>query len=1336
MHPVRGLEYLAADKLIQLLTDVHDWLLEVEQSSFFTDKLPIINRSPNDLVALSKRLEALIEEIRKDPPQSIQKLEKLLLHWLGQDNSPAPSDASSETQSTGAVAAAGTGTKVSYSDKILTIDLKLNKSFEGPVPFVLAADLTPLGLPSELKDLVALGGSGQLNVTATADAHAVFGFDLTRPALPVAYIRDDTRADLSAKVEASNLDFEMALGPLGLFVVNGTARIDDGAARPEDRKPATLTVTMDIDETDHRHTIPEALSSFNVDLDGYAQTALPLSFPTRDNLLSPALEFTVADLSHSLSTATITGPDLEAFLSQLDLLTNLEALRKGWDEMLGLVEELLKRNVLGADFPLVGDQLSRTLDFIQRMRQELKGDLGLLPSFGAVAVQEALYAGLGPNGLNWLQDRPTDSDTLVTANDIEILTDGDDYVQFNMVLAEDYRLIDADLDFDIGLPGLGLALDGDVAVGGGFRWDLRFGVSKTDGVYVDTSASAEPELKVTFGATIPDFQATGQLGFLQVSAKDDREHPSTFGGTFEVDFISPLAQTSRLKLRDLQAGLASWEHAIDVSLEAKTEVNLALLAGFSEIGVLPSLEADFNLVWNFAPEDPDLKGAVPTIAFNDVRLNLGSFFSSFAGPVLGRLQEVLRPIQPVIDALNSRVPVLSDLLGEDLNFFQAAQLFGDPSQVHFAEFLEAVSGIITLINSIPVIDEDVYISLGSFNLLGTDVRNVVSLEKASPNPTETADPVSQLTGDAATFHGRTQNVGGKAMSFPLLENPIQAFRLLLGQDIDLFLYDMPALELSLQHAWYFPVAPLTYVELGGGIGARLDLAFGYDTSGLREFARTGYVSDVFDGFFVSDRLSPDGSGADVPEVQFWANIYAALEVSVAGLLEAGIEGGITASVFLDLKDYDNDGKVHAEEFLQTLDDDLISTFDVSGALEAYLKAYVRAVSLKWETDIARITLADFRSPPDNPIWDGGGDGTSWSDARNWQGDKLPGASDNVIVNQPYEDITVVVADDVAAASIRSKERILVQAGVLDCPAVDARHVIVGNEGQLVTREVYDGERVDVLAGGSATISDDGAVYVSQMDVQSRGTLWVNGTATFNRLHVASAGLVSHAAGDTNFDLRITDGMTVDAGGAVSVDGRGHAGASGPGAGQSYGAGQGSAYAGGGAHGGGGGDATVAGGTGYGSLLQPAELGSGGGTASWNSGGSAGRIYEYGGAGGGIVRLDVGGALKVDGVISANGLVGEYGSAYWGSSWTGGGGAGGSIDITVGWLGGAGAITANGGSAGSAGAGGGGGGGRIALEYGSVEFSGSISTFGGAGARAGALDGVSEVVGAALRRVDC
>jgi hypothetical protein len=166
------------------------------------------------------------------------------------------------------------------------------------------------------------------------------------------------------------------------------------------------------------------------------------------------------------------------------------------------------------------------------------------------------------------------------------------------------------------------------------------------------------------------------------------------------------------------------------------------------------------------------------------------------------------------------------------------------------------------------------------------------------------------------------------------------------------------------------------------------------------------------------------------------------------------------------------------------------------------------------------------------------------------------------------------------------------------------------------------------------------------------------------------------------NVAVLGNALIDSGGSLIVDGKGYPiGANlGPGAA----AASPSYYAGGAGYGGVGGKAWggAVGGLTYGSLTQPMDWGSAGGTGA----GQAGT------AGGGAMLLTVNGILTVKGTISANGI---SSSVY---GYHGGAGSGGSIWLTVRTLQGTGTISANGGSTAIDDDGGGGGGGRIAIYF--------------------------------------
>ena len=172
---------------------------------------------------------------------------------------------------------------------------------------------------------------------------------------------------------------------------------------------------------------------------------------------------------------------------------------------------------------------------------------------------------------------------------------------------------------------------------------------------------------------------------------------------------------------------------------------------------------------------------------------------------------------------------------------------------------------------------------------------------------------------------------------------------------------------------------------------------------------------------------------------------------------------------------------------------------------------------------------------------------------------------------------------------------------------------------------------------------------------------------------------------------VSENITVDAGGMISANTFGYNGSHTQethGAASLHGlvnSGFGKAMGAGAGHGGSGGRMKVHNGAGrpYGDLYEPYVFGSTGGPGPGNI---------HGGAGGGMLWLNVTGFIHIDGVVSANGADGVAGG--------GGGGSGGSIWMYCRLIKGYGKITANGGrgSTNTAHPGAGGAGGRIAVYF--------------------------------------
>jgi hypothetical protein len=237
------------------------------------------------------------------------------------------------------------------------------------------------------------------------------------------------------------------------------------------------------------------------------------------------------------------------------------------------------------------------------------------------------------------------------------------------------------------------------------------------------------------------------------------------------------------------------------------------------------------------------------------------------------------------------------------------------------------------------------------------------------------------------------------------------------------------------------------------------------------------------------------------------------------------------------------------------------------------------------------------------------------------------------------------------------------------------------------------------------ITDSGGVMnlvsgTGDLTIPATAVLVANTARTYTNLTVN--GMITHS---DNYDqetykinLTVNNNLTIGTSGSINADNKGYISSTGTGSPATDGSINGNGGAGYGGAGGNGGGTN--GGSTYGSLMEPVNMGSGGGQYSSSN---------TGGEGGGIIKLTVGSTLTNNGVISANGQIPP--SIYEG------GGSGGSVYLVVGILTGSGNITGDGGNAKinfSTYYGGGGGGGRIAIYYDELQTSGAITVNGGVG----------------------
>jgi hypothetical protein len=919
-----------------------------EVRQLLTQKLPGIDASITDLIDYAGRFVGVIDDLQRNPSTTVQLLDARLRQALAlAPGSPLVQVSMDERNSL--------KVDVTFTAPLVRVARSLN------LDIATLAALAPGGIPAGLRDVARLthtSGSGQLQVDVRATVHLVLGLELNAYADPLPFLYDSSGASLEALVNGSNLNFQAAVGPLGLFIRNGSALLDlDGSGRSGAQFAVSLLPPAD---GSHRYYFSDGLArifgNIHGSLTGKARLSFPIYFPRENDPLGGAnnrLTFTLDNLGDvlrgRLGSVAVSTPDIATALHNLtallDLFRNPAVFLNGLDTALGFLQGALNNRVFGVNLPLIGSHLRDAAQFIQNFRDrvisrvrtvvsDLNGDL-----LGRIQQVLTDIFGFGTGGLGLL----VGSVNLQPAYPST-------YAQFNLHLHQDLMDATLPINFDIGLPALGLSVNGGVRLRLGWDFYFGFGVSLADGFYIDTTpVSGGHHFTVSVDVSAPNLVANGRLVFLNLTATDRGSH---FGPTFTVDLSTP---NNRLTFRDIAAG-PDLGRLVTAHFDATAHVDLGLEASFGGDARFPRLLAEFLLDWRVH----DFTSDPPTVQFRDVRLDLGSFISRFAGPILRDIETVLGPVKEVVDALRTRLPVISDLRGRTYTFLDLVHDLGGGD---YTGFLNAFDFFYNLVHSIPATSGELVINFGSFDLGNLDVRGLPDLTGAAPHVTQTQPSVDQqlvnqgAPADVRTFTARLSSPTFD-FDFPVLgvSGPDLVFRLLLGQAVDLFTFDLTALQVHFSYSQEFPIFGPIVATLSGSLDAAIHFRCGYDTTGLREFVSSHNTLDLLDGFYIyagTNNSDPQGTYATVH-----GGIGAGVGIDLI-LVAGGVEGGIDATVRLGLHRPNGDPKLRFRYLAYGLAHDPFSLFELSGELSGRLYAWYRILFSRHEFTIARITLLSF-----------------------------------------------------------------------------------------------------------------------------------------------------------------------------------------------------------------------------------------------------------------------------------------------------------------------------------------------------------------------------------------
>lgn len=577
------------------------------------------------------------------------------------------------------------------------------------------------------------------------------------------------------------------------------------------------------------------------------------------------------------------------------------------------------------------------------------------------------------------------------------------------------------IPFDIGLDGLPVRLTGTLVPQVGWRALIDFGLSRNEGPYIVTGGAGHgldpnaPELVVGAGVSLGNAATPcpaqgvgttvglvgystqrciqGTLGFLGVTAYDGNVPTavSTDDDPTQISLLASLNLTGpqRIRLIDIPSQLGATP-----AIRGSANVDALIRTGVKadETASLPAILGTLHISWNWGSSAPggasvSPTSTAPTINFKNLHLDAGEFISKFLDPIVKEVKNITSPLKPVIDTLQAEVPVVSEL----------AQLVGgDP--VTLIDLMAKVSGsnldvvksviaFLDFANRLPTSGGLVPLGAGgpgAFNVDGNAAKgSPLTPDKAGSLVVpvaggERANVMEGISTEAtsrpapAVQEPRDTTFGVPGLSFPLFTNAGKIFGVLMGKDEAIVKYDLGRMQATAGFSYSFGPFMIGPVPVTANIGGSATIAgqfsFGYDTSGLRKVLEGGSGEHLFDGIFIDDLRN----NIDVPEVSLIGEVYAGASVNIA-VVEAGVEGGITLTVDLNLNDSPQpDGVLRIEEIFNKLNNP-ICLFDVSGRLEAFLRFFFEVdlffVSERFEFDILRITLLDFSAScaPPQPV---------------------------------------------------------------------------------------------------------------------------------------------------------------------------------------------------------------------------------------------------------------------------------------------------------------------------------------------------------------------------------
>ena len=564
-------------------------------------------------------------------------------------------------------------------------------------------------------------------------------------------------------------------------------------------------------------------------------------------------------------------------------------------------------------------------------------------------------------------------------------------VEFPLII--DYTLENTTIPFSFGLPGIPLTIDTPLSLleSGTAVVDLSFGVDAFNGFFIIPNATTQFQGTVLAGPAA-NFSTTMTLGFLSGTMS------AQTGDIFSMPFSSVLTDPDndgQLTLAELNKLTPSsmFQTTLDnptLSLEIDLELKVA---GGGITSAIPGIGNTMSISW--VPGEN-----APTLSYNNFYIDMGSFISDFMGSIAPQLLPITNGVQPILNALNTPLPVLSEIIGGDTSLLGLANRFGAANTGFItalnsiAEMLTDITSAVNYINQNPGVSY--HVPIAAVATFADDFRSAASgLSKPKqtsqlPSKQQSIDAVNsylnQYQNAAANEFTKTSSKvinqdygssGDLGISFDILD-PQNIINLITGQTADIFHINFPTLSASFSIEEAFELYGPLFLTFGGGVSAEVNLSVGFDSAGLEQMVETtlaaggnlsttamaGLIEDVFmDGLFI-----------DSDNTAITADAYVSMGVMLnGGLIKAGVEGKFNLDLSMT-PNVDADGRLNLSEMVELAGANFSSPlnlfdFDFKGTIsaDAYLKVFLPFKWKKvWSHNFGSFTVFDIKNDPAAP----------------------------------------------------------------------------------------------------------------------------------------------------------------------------------------------------------------------------------------------------------------------------------------------------------------------------------------------------------------------------------